>query len=79
METVTMSSKGQVVIPKSVRTLLNLSEGEKFTINVQNKTIILTPSVKIDRDDKWQQWQGILQGTNALQEHVAEHAKDAAR
>jgi AbrB family looped-hinge helix DNA binding protein len=34
MEQVTLSSKGQIAIPKAVREALNLSEGAKLTVEV---------------------------------------------
>ena len=41
MESVTVSSKGQIAIPKPVRDALNLSEGNKLTIEVQGHKIVL--------------------------------------
>jgi len=42
MEKVTVSSKGQVAIPKSVREALNLSEGIKLTLEVRGQEIVLS-------------------------------------
>ena len=43
MEKVTVSSKGQIAIPKSVRDQLNLSEGTKLTLEVRGRNIVLSP------------------------------------
>ena len=42
METVTVSSKGQIAIPKLIREALNLSEGTKLTLDVRGGEIILS-------------------------------------
>jgi AbrB family looped-hinge helix DNA binding protein len=41
MTTVTVSSKGQIVIPKNIRELFGLSEGNKLKVFQENKKIIL--------------------------------------
>lgn len=48
MTTVTISSKGQVIIPKKIREILGLSMGNKLKIFQENKKIILVaePEVK---------------------------------
>ena len=38
-----MSSKGQIVIPLSIRKMFGLKTGEKFTVDIQNGDIILIP------------------------------------
>ncbi len=40
--TVTLSSKGQVVLPKQVRTRLQLRPGTRFACKVDGNSIILT-------------------------------------
>ena len=42
MQRVTLSSKGQIAIPKSVRDRLNLVEGTKLTLEVRGPEIILS-------------------------------------
>jgi AbrB family looped-hinge helix DNA binding protein len=42
MEIVTLSSKGQIAIPKTIREALNLSEGAKLTLDVRGGEIILS-------------------------------------
>jgi AbrB family looped-hinge helix DNA binding protein len=39
MELVTVSSKGQIAIPKAVRGALNLSEGAKLTLEVPGHAV----------------------------------------
>lgn len=40
---ITMSSKGQIVIPLSIRKLFGLKTGEKLIVDVENRDIKLTP------------------------------------
>ena len=42
MEKVTVSSKGQIAIPKQVRDALNLAAGTKLTIEVRGQEIVLS-------------------------------------
>jgi AbrB family looped-hinge helix DNA binding protein len=48
MTTVTISSRGQIVIPKKIREMLGLTMGNKLKIFQENKKIILVaePEVK---------------------------------
>lgn len=42
MEQVTISSKGQIAIPKPIRDALNLTEGSKLTLEVRGQEIVLS-------------------------------------
>jgi AbrB family looped-hinge helix DNA binding protein len=42
MEKVTVSSKGQVAIPKAIRDALNLLEGVKLNLEVRGQEIVLS-------------------------------------
>ncbi|VVB89021.1 Antidote-toxin recognition MazE, bacterial antitoxin [uncultured archaeon] len=48
MTTVTISSRGQIVIPKKIREMLGLTMGNKLKVFQENKKIILVaePEVK---------------------------------
>lgn len=43
MNTVTVSSKFQVVIPRDLRRLLNIQPGQKFKARIQDDRIVLIP------------------------------------
>jgi AbrB family looped-hinge helix DNA binding protein len=43
----TISSKGQLVIPKSMRTALGLKEGDTFAANIINNDLIVLKKVSI--------------------------------
>jgi AbrB family looped-hinge helix DNA binding protein len=53
MEKITVSSKGQIAIPKSIRDLLNLSEGTKLTVEVRGQEIVLS------KEPAWKKLRGI--------------------
>lgn len=52
MEQVTVSSKGQIAIPKQVREALNLSEGSKLTLELRGQEIVLS------KEPGWKKLQG---------------------
>ncbi|PIU21080.1 MAG: AbrB family transcriptional regulator [Candidatus Diapherotrites archaeon CG08_land_8_20_14_0_20_34_12] len=47
METVTVSPKFQILIPKSVRAELNIKSGEKLTMIEKNGVLYVIPNKKI--------------------------------
>ncbi|MGH9620942.1 MAG: AbrB/MazE/SpoVT family DNA-binding domain-containing protein [Bryobacteraceae bacterium] len=58
-QTVTLSSKGQVVIPLEVRELLHLKAGERLELELRGNSIVLKP-----RD--WRQFRGMFHGGELL-------------
>ena len=60
MEKVTVSSKGQIAIPKTVRDELNLSEGTKLTLEVRGREIVLSP------ETAWKKLQGAGAGRDLI-------------
>jgi AbrB family looped-hinge helix DNA binding protein len=52
MEKVTVSSKGQVAIPKVIREALNLSAGTRLTLEVRGQEIVLS------KEPAWRKLQG---------------------
>ena len=46
METATLSSKGQLVIPRQVREMAHLSAGDEFSVNYLQGEIRLRPLVR---------------------------------
>lgn len=72
MEIVTLSSKGQLVLPKSVRERLSLSPGRRLMVSLIDGKVVLEP-VKEEPRPGWRKWSGALRGEPLLEEHVAEH------
>ncbi len=72
MPVVTLSSKGQIVLPHTIRKALGLQQGDRLSITLEQDRLVLTP-VPLTPERNWQRWRGCLSGTQALEEHLAEH------
>ena len=72
MEKVTISSKGQISIPKKVRDLLNLSEGTKLTLQMRGREIILS------KDAAWKKLRGAA-GRDLMRAFAVEKREERAR
>ena len=57
MEKITVSSKGQVAIPKEVREALNLTAGSKLNLEVRGHEIVLS------KGDAWRSLRGAARMT----------------
>ena len=78
----TISSKGQIVIPKTVRERLNLRAGTEVVIDVRGESLVMKRAVRNFPD--WRTMRGMARGgpslTKALlEERAAEKAHDDAR
>ncbi len=78
----TMSSKGQIAIPKALRERLNLKAGTQLAIDVHGEALILKRVVSEFPD--WRTMEGMAQGGESLtkalmEERAAEKAHDEAR
>ena len=78
MPEVTLSSKGQIVLPRHLRKALGLSEGDRLSIRLENDHLEIRP-IYPPPSLSWRRWRGRLRGTNALQDHLAEHADEVKR
>jgi AbrB family looped-hinge helix DNA binding protein len=73
METVTLSSKGQLAIPKAVREALNLSEGAKLTIEVRGHQIVLS------KEPAWKKLRGAASGGDLMSDFAAFRRRERER
>ncbi len=64
-----MSSKGQVVIPKTVRDAIGLRQGAKLRVDVLEGRILLTPVPRVTPDDLY----GCVGGPSLTADLEAEH------
>lgn len=60
MDKVTVSSKGQIAIPKGVRDTLNLFEGTKLTLEVRGQEIVLS------KEPAWRKLRGAAAGRDLM-------------
>ena len=82
MTKATISSNGQIAIPKAVRERLNLKGGTEVSIDVQGEALVMKRLVRNFPD--WRTMRGMAKGgeslTKALMEdRAAELARDSAR
>ena len=73
MEQVTVSSKGQVAIPKAVRDALNLGEGTKLTLQVRGQEIVLS------KEAAWKRLQGAGAGRNLMSAFASSKKRERER
>lgn len=82
MAVVTVSSKGQIAIPKAVREKLNLDAGTELEIDIHGATLVMRRVVS--KFPPWQTMRGMSKGGGSLtkaleEERAAEVAHDEAR
>lgn len=65
METATLSSKYQILIPKGIREALHLKAGQKLTFVIKGNLVQLLP------EKDFHDMRGILKGANA--ENIRDH------
>ena len=70
---VTVSSKGQIAIPKAVRDALNLSEGAKLRIELRGQEIILS------KEPDWKKLEGAAAGTDLIEAFAAHKKRERER
>ncbi|MBU4226162.1 MAG: AbrB/MazE/SpoVT family DNA-binding domain-containing protein [Chloroflexi bacterium] len=71
-----LSSKGQLVIPKSIREALRLDSGNQMRVRIADGRIILEP---ISGKDLIQSLHGKYAGNDLLEELENEHRQEIAR
>ena len=71
MATTTVSSKGQIVIPRHLREKHRLTSGVRLQIAETDEGLVLSPIKRALR--------GSAKGTNALTQHLEEHRREAKR
>ena len=82
MATTTVSSKGQVVIPRALRDKYRLTSGTRLEVVESAEGLVLAPLERARssrRQAGWRALRGSAKGTNALKEHLAEHRHEAKR
>jgi AbrB family looped-hinge helix DNA binding protein len=70
---VTVSSKGQIAIPKAVRDALNLSEGAKLRLELRGQQIILS------KEPGWKKLEGAAAGTDLIKAFAAHKRRERER
>lgn len=72
MATTKLSSKGQLVLPKSIRKAIKAEPGTAFKVSIHDGKIILEPILESFLDYLY----GKFQGLSLLEDLEEEHAKE---
>jgi AbrB family looped-hinge helix DNA binding protein len=72
---VTVSSKGQIAIPKAVREELGLTEGTKLNLSIKGQTLVLRRQEVID----WRSWRGKFKGAPLDRDLAEDHRQEIER
>jgi len=82
MATTTVSSKGQIVIPRNLREKHRLTSGVRLRINETDEGLVLSP-IRRARSSTghpgWRSLRGCAKGTDALKQHLEEHRRETKR
>ena len=70
----TVSTKGQVTLPKSAREQLGLEPGSQLEVVVEPGAIRLRKL-----EPRWRQWSGALRGSEVLRDLEREHREEVRR
>ncbi len=73
MSNVTVSSKGQIAIPKAIRDTLNLRDGTKLMLEVRGQQIVLSKELA------WKKLRGSAAGTNLVKAFAADKKQERKR
>jgi AbrB family looped-hinge helix DNA binding protein len=82
MATTTVSSKGQVVIPRPLREKYRWTAGTRLQVAETDEGLVLAPlrQARSTRPQAgWRTLRGAAKGTRGLKEHLAEHRREAKR
>ena len=83
MAATTVSSKGQVVIPRALREKYKLTPGTRLDVSESDEGLVLAPLKQAPslrrRQAGWRTLRGSAKGTAALTAHLAEHRREAKR
>lgn len=74
-----LSARGQVVIPKQARETLGWAEGLELDVRVLDDRIVLRRRSDVVDEHPWMKWEGVLVGTDALEDLEREHRDEVER
>ncbi|QJA06304.1 AbrB/MazE/SpoVT family DNA-binding domain-containing protein [Thermosulfurimonas marina] len=78
-EIVSLSSKGQIVIPREVRERLGLKKGDLLEMELEGELIKLKLLSKSKNLKNWKSLRGLLKGKYSTREFLTDRAEERKR
>ena len=79
MAITTVSSKGQIVIPRALRDKYQLTAGTRLEVAESDEGLVLAPLEPARGTAGWRLLRGAAKGTTTLKDHLVEHRREAKR
>jgi AbrB family looped-hinge helix DNA binding protein len=73
MDQVTVSSKGQIAIPKAIRDAMNLAEGTKLTVQLRGQELVFS------KRSRWRELEGSAAGSDLMSRFAASKKEERER
>ncbi|MEW6364917.1 MAG: AbrB/MazE/SpoVT family DNA-binding domain-containing protein [Acidobacteriota bacterium] len=75
----TVVGEGQVTIPAPLREALHIHEGDELDVALDGERIVLSRAARRGQMKDWRRWEGLLEGSGAVEEHLREHREEIER
>ena len=75
----TVVGEGQVTIPAPLREALHINAGDELDVALDGERIVLSRAAHRGEVRDWRRWEGILEGSKAVEEHLREHREEIER
>ncbi len=75
----TVVGEGQVTIPAPLREALHINAGDELDVALDGERIVLSRATLRSEVKDWRRWEGLLEGSNAMDEHLREHRQEIER
>lgn len=76
MTIVSISSKGQIILPKELLRDMGIDEATELELIRRGKELVIRPIAETAAPRRWRSWRGVLEGSEALGKHLAEHQRE---
>jgi antitoxin PrlF len=63
---------GQITMPKAVRDLLALKEGDILEVEVEDNRVVLKPKVLVDKDQAWTRLDQVMEKVGKRHRKISE-------
>lgn len=78
-EFVSLSSKGQIVIPQKIRRVLGLKKGDLLEVELEGEIIRIRTLSKAETCEDWRSLRGLLKGKYSTKEFLKDRSEERER